>query len=448
MQIINVKNNLKKSEVDDMKNRLSRFTQTYFAQDLDLRVRLFNVLVLASTIFCVAIGAVNLFAGVGIVSVIVDLAAALFCYILLRCAGNGRVKVVICELIFIGGSFFILFPYLFFNMGGYHGGIPAFLVFAVVFTVFMLDGKLAVIVSVLELALYVGLYLCAFRFPDSVKSFPAEQGFFISNTMDLIVVGGALGATMLAQVRLYRSQQKKLDEQNTVLAEVNRAKTEFLSNTSHEMRTPLTVISVNVQTVTDILEDMGETVKDSDAEELLRNAQSEIMRLARMVGGMLTLASMSENTDKRPVELSELLESGTAMLQLSLRKRGNTLETEIEPELKAFGNADLLAQVASNLLQNAGAHTENGTIALQAAKSGREIAVTVRDTGEGIEPELLPRVFERGVTTDGTGFGLYLCKTVVESHGGRIWIESEPGQGTTATFVIPAYEGQLGGDEI
>ena len=72
--------------------------------------------------------------------------------------------------------------------------------------------------------------------------------------------------------------------------------------------------------------------------------------------------------------------------------------------------------------------------------------VTVKDTGDGISAELLPRVFERGVSAGGTGFGLYLCKTVVESHGGRIWIESEPGSGTTVSLALPTYEGQYGGE--
>jgi signal transduction histidine kinase len=249
--------------------------------------------------------------------------------------------------------FSVLFPYLFFNMGGYHGGIPTFLVFAVVFTVFMLEGYTAFVVTALELILYVGLYILAYQRPELVTAFPDEKGFLISNIMDLTVVGVALGATMYAQMHLYRKQQEKLDEQNTVLSQASRAKTEFLANSSHEMRTPLTIISVNVQTVKNILEDLA--FKDPDADKLLQNAQEEVMRLARMVGGMLTLASMSESTDKHAVDFSALLQSGTDSLHLNLYKRGNTLETHIAPDLKVFGNADLLAQVLSNLLQHAGA---------------------------------------------------------------------------------------------
>jgi signal transduction histidine kinase len=245
---------------------------------------------------------------------------------------------------------------------------------------------------------------------------------------------------------MYNRQQKKLDEQNAVLAQINRMKTEFLANTSHEMRTPLTVVSVNVQTVMEILEDMGETMNDPEAGELLQKAQNEIMRMSRMVGGMLTLASMSEDTDRQKLDLTSLLKSGMEMLRLSLGKRDNVIEADIEMGLNVFGNADLLAQVLTNLLQNAGTHTENGKVTVSAKKQGREITVMVRDTGAGILPELLPRVFERGVSTAGTGYGLYLCKTVVESHGGRIWVESERGAGTSVYYILPVYEGQIGND--
>ncbi|MDR2931739.1 MAG: hypothetical protein LBV27_01395, partial [Oscillospiraceae bacterium] len=303
---------------------LRRFIDTYFSARLDLRVRLFNVLVLASAIFCVVIGVINFASGLAIVSVIVDFAAAAFCFALLVYATkSGRTR--LCHLIFIAGSFFFLFPYLFFTMGGYHGGIRAFRVFAVVFTVFMLEGKTALIVTSLEIILYSGLYIFAYAHPEYIKVFPSEKNYFISNLMDLVIVCAALGATMSAQVRLYRAQQKKLDEQNAVLAQGSRMKTEFLANASHEMRTPLTVTSVNVQTVMEILEDMGAAVNDPEAGELLKSAQSEIMRMSRMVGGMLTLASMSEsgqNADRRKLDFSSLLQSGADMLRLNLAKRG------------------------------------------------------------------------------------------------------------------------------
>jgi len=163
-----------------------------------------------------------------------------------------------------------------------------------------------------------------------------------------------------------------------------------------------------------------------------------------MVDGMLTLASISDGADKRKTDFSTLLQSAADMLRIHLQERGNILKTNIEEGLVVFADADLLSQVIINLIQNARQHTENGVVMLGAAREAGAITVTVRDNGSGISPELLPRVFERGVSDGGgKGLGLHFCKTVIESHGGAIWIESEAGKGTAVYFTLPAYEGQL-----
>lgn len=418
----------------------------YFDGALDLRVRIFNILATAGVLVTVTIGIVNLISGAGAVAILVDCAAAALSAGLLYYSYRTQ-KYQHCYLITIIAIFLILFPYLFFRMGGYHGGIPLFFVFAVVFTVFMLEGKLALLVTVVELMLYSGLLIYAYMNPDSIVAFPTERGFLTSNLMDMLAVGIALGSTMYAQVRLYRAQQRKLDEQNAVLAQANQAKTQFLANTSHEMRTPLTVISVNIQTVMGILKRMDGMWENTETQDLLQDAQAEIMLLSRMVGGMLSLNSLADSTGKTKTNLSLLLNNTTDMMRLLLEKKNNRLVSEVDENLIVYGNADLLSQVVINLLQNANAHTEGGVINLKAFASGAEITVTVSDNGSGISPKLLPHVFKRGVTEGGTGVGLFLCKTVVESHGGTIRIESTQGEGTAVTFTIPAYQGQFGGTE-
>lgn len=428
-----------------MKNRLTQLIRTYFGPDLDFRVRLFNVLAMGGTVISLAMALVGIATDAGWGNIAVNFISAALSYALLRYSlRTGRYQ--LCYFITIVAIFLGLFPVMFFTAGGYHGGMPSFFVFAVAFTILMLEGKKAIVMSVLEIILYIAICLIAFRYPEMVNAWDAEQDLLTDVMVGFVSVSAVLGAMLYLHFKLYTEQQKKLDEQNHILQRASRAKTEFLSNTSHEMRTPLTVISVNVQTVAEILEDMGESVEDAEAAELLQNAQQEIMRLARMVGGMLTLASMSENTDKQAVDFTTLLRSSAEMFSLHLQKGGNRLTTEISGGLNVFGNADLLAQVMANLLQNAAAYTRQGEVTLRAGKAGHEVLVTVRDTGDGICTELLPHVFERGVSTDGTGFGLYLCKTVVESHGGRIWIESASGSGTVVTLALPTYEGQFGGE--
>lgn len=428
-----------------MKDLLTQFVGTYFGTDLDFRVRLFNVLAMGGTVISMAMALVGITINTGSGNIVANFISAALSYALLRYSRRtGRYQ--LCYFITIVAIFLVLFPIMFFTAGGYHSGMPSFFVFAVAFTILMLEGKKAIVMSMMEILLYLAICMIAFRYPQLVNAWGTEQELLTDVIVGFVSVSAVLGTMLYLHFKLYNEQQKRLDEQNHILERASRAKTEFLSNTSHEMRTPLTVISVNVQTVAEILEDMGETMRDGEATELLQNAQQEIMRLARMVGGTLTLAAISENTDRQALDFSTLLRSSVEMFSLHLQKRGNTLTEEIAGGLTVFGSADLLAQVMANLLQNAAAHTRQGEVTLQAEKEGHDVLVTVKDTGDGISAELLPHVFERGVSTGGTGFGLYLCKTVVESHGGRIWIESEPGSGTAVIFALPTYEGQYGGE--
>jgi len=425
------------------------FWQTYFGPTLELRVRLFHILAFCGTVSSLVMGVLGVANGLmenAVVNLLVaGLSYGLFTYSYR--SGNYH----LCYTITVVGIFLLLFPILFFSSGGYYSGMPAFFVFAVVFTIFMLEGKQAVFFSLTEILFYITICIVAYYHPTSVQHFDTEQEMLIDIIIAFVVVSAVLGVSLYLHFRLYNEQQRKLDEQNVLLSQMNQSKTEFLANTSHEMRTPLTVISINIQAVNGILQSMDQSITDPEVIELLEDAQAEIMRLSRMVGGMLTLASISEGTEKKKTDLSVLLSGVADMLRLTLLGRGNQLITKIEKDLTVFCNADLLSQVAFNLIQNAQNHTENGVISLSASREGGQIIVTVCDNGSGISAELLPHVVERGVTdkqNGGTGYGLFLCKTVVESHGGKITITSELGKGTIVSFTLPAFQGQYGGNEI
>ncbi|NLB55213.1 MAG: HAMP domain-containing histidine kinase, partial [Lentisphaerae bacterium] len=129
-----------------------------------------------------------------------------------------------------------------------------------------------------------------------------------------------------------------------------------------------------------------------------------------------------------------------------LNKNHNRLEIRIESGLPAV-SADpaRISQVIVNLISNAVRFSANGLITVSARREGSNITVCVEDTGTGINPERLPRIFERycqkqksgGGQDTGTGLGLYICKHIVEQHGGAIWIESEEGRGTSVFFTLP-----------
>jgi signal transduction histidine kinase len=219
------------------------------------------------------------------------------------------------------------------------------------------------------------------------------------------------------------------------------AKTEFLSKVSHEMRTPLTVISAKAQIIRAMLEETNDT---KGAGEMLDAIRRESSRLARMSGAMIALeiASMEFN-EMNSLDVGGLFRTVSDIYKTLAEHSGNRLTVDIPDGLpRVTGNADGLSQTLINLISNANAHTKGGEIRLRVSYDAGAITVELSDDGEGLPPESLPGIFERRPRsaggTEAGGIGLSICKDIIEAHGGAIWIESEPGAGATVRFTLPA----------
>ncbi|MDR1538171.1 MAG: HAMP domain-containing histidine kinase [Clostridiales bacterium] len=382
-------------------------------------------------------GIVNSVNGGGLLRFATGAASAVLSFALMYIASrSGRYQ--LCYLITIAVIFIGYFPILFFKMGGYHGGKISFFIFALVFTAFMLEGKIALIVSAFELAAFSIACVFAYAQPELVNAYPDEKGYLIGNMIDFIVCGIALSAVMFAQTRLYRAQQKMLDEQNLRLEQASQMKTELFANVSHEMKTPLTVISVHIQRAEKLFE-LARQGDDEKIKESFTLVQEEVMRMARLVNNALRLSSMQNSDGIAPLDLGALIQTTGDAYRALIEKDGTDLIIDVQNELpKIRGNADAMVQVVSNLLSNSIAKTKNGHIRIHAECRNKAIVVTVTDDGEGIAPELMARVFERGVSdSGGSGLGLSICKQIISAHGGEVSIESVPGKGTKVAFSIP-----------
>ena len=239
-----------------------------------------------------------------------------------------------------------------------------------------------------------------------------------------------------------RDTGRLLEEKNAMLDRLNSMKTEFVHNMSHDFKTPLTVISISVLNAVDMLDTEIDT---AEMRESLNNAQREVMQMAQMVDNAMKHASMQENRQSmEPLDLSPLLLDGAETYRTLLERSGNTLILDVPQLPLIYGNADMMLHILSNLLSNANRYTRNGEISISARSviynSQPVVKVAVADSGVGVKPELLPHVFERGVSDSGTGLGLSICKSAVESLGGTIAIESDPGIGTVIWFTIPIIE--------
>ena len=255
-----------------------------------------------------------------------------------------------------------------------------------------------------------------------------------------------------------KEAEQRLAAENAALDSLSRMKTEFITNITHEAKTPLAVISVHVQQAREVFEEITNNKAQITNEQLeadseiisdsLKKAQAELMRVSRLVNNVLWVTSAQESQEQmQPLDISLFIENGTEAYRSFIEKQGNTLTINAPADLpQILGDADQLLQVMANVLINAANHTTDGAISVAAAAEGDLVTVTVTDNGTGIDPQLLPRVFERGVTgsanAGGTGMGLPISRSIVESHGGTISIESTQGKGTRVIFTIPVYDSE------
>jgi len=229
------------------------------------------------------------------------------------------------------------------------------------------------------------------------------------------------------------------------LLSVDEMKTNFLANVSHELRTPLTSIRS--------FSEMLLTYDDQDVQrEFLEVINSESERLTRLVNDVLDIAKIESGQMQWNLERFEtgnLLEECARAYRPLLEQRELGFEVQRTGDLpELYGDRDRIQQVISNLLNNAMKFTREGTITLGAERTGDEVLISVTDTGIGVAEEDQERIFEKfqqvgAMLTDkpdGTGLGLAICRDFVAHHGGRLWIESELGRGSTFLFTLPISE--------
>ena len=216
----------------------------------------------------------------------------------------------------------------------------------------------------------------------------------------------------------------------------------FLADASHELRTPLTAIRANVDALL-----RGAGSDPAEREETLRAIAREADRMGRLVDDLLTLARA--DAGQEPVRQRLALDA--LLLDIYHQQRalaGGVKLTlgDFEP-LEVEGDPDRLKQLVLNLVDNALRHTPpGGTVTLDLAHRRDEATLRVRDTGPGIPPEHLPRIFERFYRVDaararlagGAGLGLAISREIADAHGGRIEVESQVGAGSTFTVVLPS----------
>ncbi len=231
----------------------------------------------------------------------------------------------------------------------------------------------------------------------------------------------------------------------TPLKELDRLRGEWVATVSHDLKNPINVVRMAL----DLIEESGPL--NEEQTEVLGKAREGSLRMQALVTDVLDLARMEAGAAIRaaPLELFDLLAVALNEVEPLARQRELRLRTDVPPDLPLVrGDAVLLTRAVVNLLSNAVKYTPSGgQVTLRAHAEAGSVQVEVNDTGPGIPEEALPHLFERfyrvpgsDAHAEGTGLGLSIVKSILERHGGHVWVESTVGQGSTFAFVLPAVE--------
>ena len=233
----------------------------------------------------------------------------------------------------------------------------------------------------------------------------------------------------------------ELDAQLEALDNVRR---DFVANVSHELRTPLTIVGGFAETLAE--DDPPATTRKEFAGMILANTR----RMQRIVDDLLDLSRIESGgwiPKPTEVDISEVISEVVGALEPSSALKGLTVRTYVPANAQtAFADRTAIRQILANLFENAIRHTSQGVITIFSEPDPHGVWVGVRDTGEGISPEHLSRIFERFYRVDagrsrdhgGTGLGLAIVRHMAEAHGGRVRATSRPGEGTEIAAFFPS----------
>lgn len=264
-------------------------------------------------------------------------------------------------------------------------------------------------------------------------------------------LAGADGPSLTIRARRVGADEVLLVlEDVSELRRLQRIRTEFIDNLSHELRTPLTTVSLLAETLTREAEVAGDAIPGKMRDRIAK-IEVETGHLVQMVSELLDLSRIEGGGTLRMVDGVDMgVVSGEAAerLRLFAERQGVDLHTEAGPALPSIrGDGARLGQVVVNLVHNAVKFSpDGGAVIVRSAEEGGTVVTSIQDHGVGIPKAAQERIFERFYKVDrarqrgeagGTGLGLAIARHVIEQHGGRIWVESTEGAGSTFRFSLP-----------
>jgi signal transduction histidine kinase/CheY-like chemotaxis protein len=358
----------------------------------------------------------------------------------------------------------VFFIPIWFTNGGIEGTTKTAYIMSVVAAMMILPKRFHVLFIAIAILIIVGLYLLELSHPEWLTPYPSRDimkiDVLISTTLYLLIIAISVSlykrtydmerdnlikkSIDLEESRQYLSETKQQAEEAT------KAKSRFLANMSHEIRTPLNGIIGTI----DLLQ---HTTLNTEQEELMHSLRSSSTHLLEIVNDVLDISKIEADKlelFEGPCNLQSIIQQVTAISspRLIALKKNIKLSTKIHPgvENEIIADESRIKQVLINLLGNAIKFTESGSIKLEVSTnliddSLQELNFNVSDTGMGISEEDLNNLFIPFTQIDssatrkhsGTGLGLSICRKIIEEMGGRIWVDSKLGEGSSFKFILP-----------
>jgi two-component system, OmpR family, sensor histidine kinase VicK len=262
-----------------------------------------------------------------------------------------------------------------------------------------------------------------------------------SNSKPTVLSYISIFESLWKQSELYQqleNSNKELAAANKKLKEADKIQKEFINVAAHELRTPIQPILG----LSEVLLSKIKSKEDYDLIDVIARNAKRLYRLTEDILDVTKIESQSLQLQKEKFNLSEVIMNVVANYESQIKKINDVKVSLISKgDFLVEADKGRLNQVISNLIDNAIKFTQKGSIIISSQmKDNDNIFVSIKDTGTGIDPEIMPRLFSKFATKSfvGTGLGLYISKKIVEAHGGRIWAENNPnGKGATFAFTLP-----------